>query len=307
MTKTPAVTCRLADAADAASAAGLVMLALNDLLAKQNRPPLAATGETMVPVFGHVMTCCPERFWVAEAEGEPVGFGAGLERGDLRYLAGLFVHPGRQGQGVGGELLRRAMAPGAGAAGKQAVLSSGANQISNGLYARHGMYPLMPALSLTGKVPAHLDRPPLGSLVPDVLVAADAGTLRDVDVAVTSIDRTADHDWLLGAAERRGWVFRRGAEVAGYAYLGGDGTDEPGSVGPVAALQAPDAAAILGFALAQLGVGEEATVMVPGANQMAQQLLWGAGFGLAGPVGLLGVSEPFGQFDRYIFAGNSLM
>ena len=139
------------------------------------------------------------------------------------------------------------------------------------------------------------------------MTAADIEHLRSVDETVTTIDRTADHAWLQGVVSRRGWVFRRRGRVAGYAYLGGDGTVGADHVGPVAALRPSDIPAMLAFALAAQGAGKSATVEVPGANLAAQRMLWTAGFRLAGPVGLIGASRPFGHFDRYLLAGNVLM
>jgi hypothetical protein len=169
------------------------------------------------------------------------------------------------------------------------------------------MFPLMPTLSLKGVVPDSLRQPALGSLRVAAITAADLEELRAVDESVTAIDRTADHAWLLDVVSRRGWVFRRSGRVAGYAYLGGDGTVSADHVGPVAALRCADVAAMLAFALAERGAGKAATVEVPGPNLAAQRLLWGAGFQLAGPVGLIGAARPFGHFDRYLLAGNVLM
>ena len=47
-----------------------------------------------------------------------------------------------------------------------AVMSSAANPVSNGLYARRGMYPLMPVLYLNGRLPARNASTSLGSLQP---------------------------------------------------------------------------------------------------------------------------------------------
>ena len=301
------VAYRPATEADAAAAADIIKLALDDLAVKQNQPPASPSGAPMAPALRHVLDTSPERFWVAEADDAVVGFGAGFLRGDVFWLAGLFVYPRWQGKGVGHELLRRAMADESGRDILPVVGSSGANVISNGLYARQQMFPLMPTLSLTGVVPDDLARTALGSLRPSLITAADIGELRSVDEFVTTIDRTADHAWLVDVVSRRGWVFRRAGRVAGYAYLGGDGTVSPDHVGPVAALRASDVAAMLAFALVEHGPGLSATVEVPGANLAAQRLLWGAGFRLAGPVGLLGAPRPFGHLDRYLLAGNVLM
>ena len=126
---------------------------------------------------------------------------------------------------------------------------------------------------------------------------------------MTGLDRTADHAWLQGEAGRNGWLFRRHGAAAGYAYLGGDGTEGADALGPVATLRAEDQEAVLGFLLAQAAAGgaAAATVAVPGHNASAQRLLWQTGFGFEGATALFGCTRPFGRFDRYLFAGDALM
>ena len=123
------------------------------------------------------------------------------------------------------------------------------------------------------------------------------------------VDRTLEHRWFLGAAENPGWLFRRRERAIGYAYLGGDGTEGAGALGPIATLRPQDQPVVLRFALAELaarGVAQ-ATVAVPGPNIAAQRLLWGAGFAFPAATGLLCASRPFGRFDRYLLAGDCLL
>jgi hypothetical protein len=47
--------------------------------------------------------------------------------------------------------------------------------------------------------------------------------------------------------------------------------------------------------------------MLPGANLALQRFLWSAGFVMDGTAELLGASQPFGRFDRYVFFGDALM
>jgi GNAT superfamily N-acetyltransferase len=298
---------RRAVAADAPEAAGIIKRALDDLAVKHDQPLSSPGGDPMAPALAHVLDVSPGRFWVAEVEGSVVGFGAGLLRGDICYLAGLFVLPEWQGRGVGLELLKRAMAGHDDPKILPVVGSSGANVISNGMYARHDMFPLWPSLSLSGRVSESLREVGLGTLRATALTSADFNEMRELDLYVTGIDRTVDHAWLLDAVARPGWALRRDGRLAGYAYLGGDGTVSADHVGPVATWRSADIAAALAFALLARGAGERATVDVPGPNLMAQRLLWRAGFRLTGPVGLLGAARAFGRFDRYVLAGNVLL
>lgn len=305
----PGVRFRLAAAGDVRAAAQIAAAALADLRVGQKGEPDTCPGEALVPVFAHLVRHDGPRFWLAEHEDRVVGCGAGLERGTLWFLAALFVLPEFQGLGVGRGLLERAMEGRPRAGGVAAVLSSASNPVSNGLYARRSMCPLMPAINLAGRLPGDLRRPAMAGLDVAPLSAGDMEALRAVDAGVVGFDRTVDHSWLLSEARRRGWLFRRQDRPAGYAYVGGDGTGDAGAVGPVAALRARDSETIVRFVLAELA-GQGATgacLYVPGANLRVQRLLWAAGFGFEGSAGLLGASRPFGRFDRYVFAGDALM
>jgi ribosomal protein S18 acetylase RimI-like enzyme len=293
---------------DAGEAARIVVIALNDLLARRNGPPIAGTGAAMKAVLSHLARTDPERFWVATHGELTIGFGSAGVRGGLCYLSGLFVLPEWQGRGVGRGLLERALRHDPSSGRTTAVISGAANPVSNGLYARRGMYPVMPVLYLSGPLPVRVNVASLGRLEATPLRAGDVADLRAVDDAVTGLDRTPDRAWLLSAG-RSGWLFRRRGVIAGYAYLGGDGTEGDDAVGPIATRRAEDQEAVLGFVLTQAAErgATTATVVVPGHNRHAQRLLWKAGFGFEGATGLFGCSQPFGRFDRYLFAGDALM
>src|SRR5215207_2835544 len=49
-----------------------------------------------------------DQFWVAEEEGEIIGFSRSILRDGIRQLSELFVHPDKQTQGVGKRLLEAA-------------------------------------------------------------------------------------------------------------------------------------------------------------------------------------------------------
>ena len=301
------VICRAGAPADAGPAARLIVTALNDVLSKQNRAPTTSSHGALVPVLEHLAKGAG-RFWVA-ADGEDlVGMGTSLVRGELWFLSALFVLPQWQGAGVGRALLEHAMDGYPAAGGVAAVMSSAANPLSNRLYAHHGLWPLMPVLYLSG-APARVVAPHTSSFTSSPLSVDHLDDLRAVDLGVTGLDRTPDHAWLMEVAGRPGWLFRRHGRPAGYAYLGGDGTQGDDAVGPVATLRAQDQAAAIGFALAEAARRGHATatLAVPGLNLCAQRLLWQAGFAFEGAAALFGASRPFGRFDRYIFFGDSLM
>jgi GNAT superfamily N-acetyltransferase len=308
---------RAADLAEGARAdtavavSRIIAAALDDLAAKQGRPPFSAPDDHAAPTLRHVMETDGERFTLAYDGERPVGFGAGLVRGAFSYCAGLFVLPEWQGRGLGRRLFETALDGLPVAGGVTALTSSAANPTSNGLYARHGIYPRHALLVLSGPVAALVRSPAshASRLDAEPLAPAHLAELRAIDEAVLGFDRTPDHLWFLSRPDHPGWLLRRRGRAVAYAYLGGDHTEGAGSVGPIATLRPGDQAAALRVVAAELVARgqEQATVVVPGPNLAAQRLLWGAGFAFEGATGLLCASRPFARFDRYVLAGDSIM
>jgi len=291
---------------DAREAATVLNLSLSRLAGTQGRPIDAPAPGHVVPALEHMAATYPDGFWVARDGDRTAGFVASALRSGIWFLGGLFVLPDYQGAGLGRRLVEQAASASRTADPVLAVISSGGNPISNALYASCGMYPWLAVLYMEAEQPL---RPPV--LPPSDLesVPLTPGLLQDlaaIDRAVTGIDRTTDHAWMLDRG-RPGWVFCRGGRAVAYGFLGGDGMLGPGQVGPVAALEVADVRPALGFMLARLEGAPRVRVMTPAPNTEAQRLLWGCGFTFSGVVGLLGVSRPFGCFDRYLPAGNALL
>jgi GNAT superfamily N-acetyltransferase len=361
------VILRRATEADAAVASRLLMLALHDLDAQAGRPPRFLPELSCEPALRHLVRTDRERFWIAEAavggpgtpaaeaaggpdaaepagELEPIGFGVAMVRGSeqapraLWFLAGLFIRPDWQRRGVGRVLLERTLAGYPAEGGVLAVVTSAANVQSNTLYAEYGMYPALPLLSLSRKLPlpgaagegtgATADETSgetgasavartsavggtvaSGDLEAAPITPAEVDRLRPIDLEIMGIDRTVDHQWMLGEMERAGWLFLRAGAPVAYGYLGGDGSQIPDQVGPIVALDPGDQPAIAAFLLGRAAAAgwAAATVVVPGANVELQRCLWERGFVMSGTSELIGLSRPFGAFDRYAFLGDTLM
>ena len=153
------VSYRPAQPADASAASRILTAALRELAARQSRPPFVAADDHAAPALRHVAETDGGRFWLAVADGEPVAFGSAWQRGALGYCSGLFVLPQWQGKGVGRRLFELAMDGLPVRGGVAALTSSAANPVSNGIYARHGIYPQHALLYLTGAVASFAQTP----------------------------------------------------------------------------------------------------------------------------------------------------
>ena len=225
------------DAPEAASR--IITVALNDLAKKHGLPPFTEPEDHAAPTLRHVIETDGARFVLAYDRERPVGFGAGLVRDAFSYCAGLFVLPEWQGRGLGRRLFETALEGLPITGGITALTSGAANPISNRLYARHGIYPQLALLVLSGPTAAAGGPPASHARGLDVepLEAEHVGELRAIDEVALGFDRTPDHLWFLSRPGHPGWLFRRRGRPIGYGYLGGDETEGPGSVGPVATLR----------------------------------------------------------------------
>ena len=107
-------------------------------------------------------------------------------------------------------------------------------------------------------------------------------------------ERGDEFRWL--AELREGYLYRRGGEPIGFAFVGSHGS------GPIAALDATDQAAILSHVesrASELGV-DELGLELPMVNEVAIRHLLDRGFRFDPFYTFLMSNRPFGRFDRYL-------
>lgn len=204
----------------------------------------------------HLLGTDPGGCWVADHDGDVVGFTVSFTRELMWLLSSYAVRPGLQGQGIGRPLLAATLEHGRGCL--RGMLAASADPKAARRYRAAG-FSLHPQMFLTGVV----DR----SVLP-VVEHVREGTAGDVDL-MDSIDRRtrgaahgADHQIL--RAQFRAVVTDRPAG-SGYAYL-----DHSGSPVLVAATDRRTAATLLWEALASSVPDEPVDVFhVTAANEWA--------------------------------------
>jgi len=165
----------------------------------------------------HLLTTDPGGCWVAEVDGETVGFLTSLTRELMWILATYAVRPGLQGQGIGHALMAAGLRHGRGCL--RGMLSSSSDPKAVRRYRGAG-FSLHPQMYLRGT----LDR----SAIPVVTKVRD-GTPADFDL-MDSVDRRVrgaahgpDHPVMFSL-----WrlVVSDSSTGAGYAYHDADGTPQ---------------------------------------------------------------------------------
>jgi hypothetical protein len=164
----------------------------------------------------------------------------------------------------------------------------------------------MPVLRMEGNI-TNLCEPsqevePLPGAVAS-LTEENIALIDDIDLEIRDFKRDIDHRFWLGARDMRCYLFNKGDQPAGYAYVSNDGT-----IGPLAALSAEDIAGMLCFCLDRLtsdGV-DNFVVHVPGENTGALDLLYDRGFKIH-DLSLVMSSVPFGKWENYIISRPALL
>ncbi|MEW5987410.1 MAG: GNAT family N-acetyltransferase [Chloroflexota bacterium] len=241
-------------------------------------------------LFEHVARTA-EQFWVAENEGQIIGYARSTLHDGVRELLEYFVLPGHQARGVGRELLARAF-PAEGTRHRAIIATTDVRALV--CYLKSGVYPRFPIYYLYRKPePVKIETDLVFRSVtagPETL-----STIRAIDQAILGFARDADHKFLLH--DRPAYLFYRGDQVVGYGYFG-KGT------GPIALLNESDFPAVLARAEAEAAARNEEDfgMQVPLINRAAVDYLLRRSFQLEAFTVLFMSDHAFGKFENYILS-----
>lgn len=290
------IACRPARAGDLATTDALVVGSINDLTVRHGFGPMAAPGTPAFQLFS--LQDDPQGLWVAQDGADIVGFAWSWVCGELWFLAQLFVDPARQGQGIGNALMERTLAHAASAgATHKALITFTFNRVSQSLYMRHGLFPLMPVYFFKAareRVLRALPQPALR------VVAIDGGAesmerLAAIDLRAIGSSREKHHRYLIDDPASTGALLYDGRDCVGYVHVSASG-----HVGPLAVTRAElmaDAFAA-GLRLAADGPAESVSAFLPGTCHGALSLAIGQGMQITFPM-LLMASPGYGEWTHH--------
>jgi GNAT superfamily N-acetyltransferase len=235
----------------------------------------AAPFEAWRSPLRHLLAEDGERSFVALDGDRLVGFSAAFARGDAWFLSALFVSPEYQGRSVGRELLDRSWK---GDFRSRMSITDSIQPVSTGMYARRGLIPTTPILTLSGSPTCEL--PPGLESAP----ATDADALSSLDRVAYGFERRPDHRlWREQAARANLWLLA-GDPIA-YSYVGHDGL-----IGPLAGRNGESAAIALQAELADRD-SELTELHLPGTARRMIEVALASGLRARRPPGLLLLSE----------------
>jgi ribosomal protein S18 acetylase RimI-like enzyme len=235
----PAIDIRVAEASDL-TAAYDVWYRTDVLTEESTAPPTKGP----VPAYlRHVLET--GAIFVAERNGDVVGFAGAITRGNVVFLTDFFVDPSRQSDGVGKKLLRAALPVGDGLV--HCTLSS-SDPRAQALYIRAGMVPEWPYFGLRLDASTFYAQ---GHVLPDLEVhearTSDEAELVRVDAEWSGRYRPQEHTYWMRQEQAVPLWFRREGRLVGYGYVRlGAGTiwhPRACAIGPLGAATADEATA----------------------------------------------------------------
>ena len=291
------IAIRPAQDSDLGPADALIVASINDLTTRHGYGPIAKPSSPRFQRFS--LNDDPEGLWVAESDGRLIGFGHSWTCDRLWFLAQLFVQPDLQASGVGRELLAKTLHQAESRnASARALITFAFNRTSQGLYMRHGLYPLCQLYVMSVPRDTLASHHIRGQLRPEPLESSAPviEQLADIDKASLGVSRSKHHQYLLTDGGLSGVSLWAGKDCVGYAYIGSDGR-----IGPLGVTETRFVADAFAAALAiALETGsDQVTAFVPGASPPALELAIGIGMRITMPMLLMGEGLPQ-PWDRYM-------
>jgi len=288
---------RAARAEELEKAEELVVCSINDLTERHGFGPMATLRPPDFQLFS--LRDDPDGLWVAETDGEILGFAFSWVCGELWFLAELFVSPRHQGRAIGTELLKRTSehARKAGATNR-ALITFTFNIVSQGLYIRHGMFPRLPNYFFNvarDVLIDHLQGEKLScTYIQDT--ASHLNSLTQIDANALGISREKHHRYLLNDSTMKGIFLYERDDCIGYAYV-----SSTGHVGPRAVVQrdAMGAAFTTPLNLAAKSGASQISAFLPGASDSTLSIAAEHGMRITFPMVLVSQRE-FGDWTRYL-------
>lgn len=258
-----------------------------------NPDVIAAVWEQRQSMFEHLARSA-HQFWLAERDGEILGYARSILRDGMLELTEFFVSPEAQSGGIGRQLLARVFA---GENVRFRTIIASTDTRAQARYLKAGVYPLFPIYHLVRKAE-------VADVMSDLrfeslqLSEAVLETLGELDAAILGYRRDVDHRWFLD--NRDGYLIYRDGCLLGYGYASrGSGG------GPYVLLDSADYPAVLTQAetLAARNGQEEIAFGVPMVNRAAVTFLLRRGYRIDPSILLYMSDSDAPWLDRYIVTG----
>ncbi|MFN8383904.1 MAG: GNAT family N-acetyltransferase [Anaerolineales bacterium] len=247
---------------------------------------LASIWERRKPLF-EFMARSATQFWLAEKDGEILGYARAIEHGGHQELTEFFVDPDQQSAGVGGELLSRAFSD-SGAQYRTIIATLDERALYRYLkMGVRGRFMFKYFYRKAEKVDVQTDLK-----IESMDLEAHLEQMNQIDKELVSHTRKDIHEWLTSV--RDGFVYKRGSDIVGYGYVGANH-------GPFAVLDENDFPAVLAHAESLTAEkGEEFGAAVPLVNKKAIDYFIERKYKIDTFSALFMSNVAFGKFENYL-------
>jgi GNAT superfamily N-acetyltransferase len=238
------------------------------------------------PLFTFLAQDCAH-FWIAENDGQIIGYARSIEHDGFLELTEFFVLPNRQSAGVGRELLAHAF-PKSNERYRTIVATLDERALYRYLSAGvYGRFPIKYFCRQAEKVAVKSDLQfePMHHEI-------HLEQINRIDQYIVGHQREAIHRWII--TTRAGFVYKRNGEIVGYGYMGSNS-------GPFAVLDENDFPAVLAHAESRIAeTGDEFGVETPLINKKALGYFLERKYKMDAFTALFMSNEPFGRFENYL-------
>lgn len=225
------------------------------------------------------------QFWVAEKNGEILGYARTLEHNSVQELTELYVDPSQQSAGLGNELLSRAFAE---SGAKYRTMIATFDQRALYRYLKIGVrerFILKYFSRRAEKVALQTDLQ-----IESLNLNLHLADINHIDKKLLAHKRDTIHEWL--ASQYDGFIYKRKGEIVGYGYIGD---------GPFAVLDENDFPAVLAHAESFVAEkGGEFAVSVPLINNKAIEYFIQRKYQIDSFSAIFMSNKPFGKFENYL-------
>jgi hypothetical protein len=226
-------------------------------------------------------------FWIAERDGEIIGYARSVEHDGLQELTEFFVLPGQQSGGVGGGLLSRAFPQ---TEARYRTIIATLDERALHRYMKTGVYGRF--LLKTFHRKAERVEMETDLVIEPMLLNIHMSDLNRIDRKIVGHAREVVHQFIF--TTREGFVYKRSGEVVGYGYIGSNS-------GPFAVLDENDFPAVLAHAESLMAEkGNDFSAATPLINEKAIQYFIGRKYQMDAFSALFMSNVPFGRFENYL-------
>ncbi len=242
--------------------------------------------------MNHILETC-DQFWVAELNGEIIGYARSILRDGIRQLTEFFVLPHHQGLGVGRQLLARSYPK---EDSQNRVICASPDPRALIRYLKTGVRSQFTIYEWSRKpevVPFETDL----VIKPIEDTSENISILNEIDRVIIGYTRETDHHWLI--KNKRGHFYMLEKQIVGYSYFGN-------RAGPIAMLNNADFSAALAHIETEMtktvdDVYNEIILCVPMNNPAAVEYVLRRSYQTVPFFEHFLAEKPLGRYENYVF------